>query len=55
MKQAFFLVTLFIATSSITAQKIDWMTMDEALAAQQETPKKYLWMSIPLGVARVSY
>jgi thioredoxin-related protein len=40
MKQAFFLVTLFIATSSITAQKIDWMTMDEALAAQQETPKK---------------
>ncbi len=40
MKQAFFLVTLFIATSSITAQKIDWMTMDEALVAQQETPKK---------------
>lgn len=31
---------LLIATTSISAQEINWMTMDEALAAQKEEPKK---------------
>lgn len=31
---------LLVATASISAQEINWMTMDEALAAQKEEPKK---------------
>lgn len=38
----------------IHAQAIEWMTFEQALEAQKETPKKYWWMSIPTGVARVN-
>lgn len=31
---------LFITTATLSAQKINWITMDEALAAQQKEPKK---------------
>ena len=34
------LLAMLVVTSMATAQKINWMTMDEALAAQKETPKK---------------
>lgn len=36
------LLVLLMATASITAQKINWMSMDEALAAQQNEPKKII-------------
>ena len=39
MKKVIFLF-LCIATAALSAQEINWMTMDEALAAQQEEPKK---------------
>ena len=31
---------LVITTASLSAQKIQWMTMNEALAAQEKAPKK---------------
>jgi len=34
------LVSLLLGSLSVSAQKINWMSMDEALAAQKETPKK---------------
>ncbi len=34
------LLLLLLATASVTAQKIEWMTMDEAIAAQAKNPKK---------------
>jgi len=37
-----FLFTLLLGTATITAQKINWVTMDEALAAQKENPKKIM-------------
>ncbi len=39
MKKITFIIVL-LAVSVASAQKINWMTMDEALAAQQEEPKK---------------
>lgn len=39
MKNILFLFLMLIA-GSVTAQKINWMTMEEALAAQKENPKK---------------
>ena len=41
MKNIFLLVIL-LSTATISAQKINWVTMDEALAAQKETPKKIM-------------
>lgn len=34
------LILLLVSVGSMTAQKINWMSMDEALAAQKENPKK---------------
>ena len=49
-------IFFFCMTSLVFSQeKINWMSMDEALAAQQETPKKLSWMCTPLGVALVNY
>ncbi len=39
MKNILLLLIVF-ATGSISAQKINWMTMNEALAAQEKEPKK---------------
>lgn len=39
MKKLLFLLTLLISVS-VSAQKINWMTMNEAIAAQQKAPKK---------------
>lgn len=39
MKNILFLLLILIAGSA-NAQKINWMTMEEALAAQKENPKK---------------
>lgn len=39
MKHVFFVLILFIA-GSVSAQEINWMTFEEALAAQQKKPKK---------------
>lgn len=39
MKHIVYLL-LFLSTATMGAQEIKWMTMDEALAAQQEEPKK---------------
>lgn len=41
MKKLLYLL-LFLIVGSVTAQKINWMTMDDALAAQQEAPKKII-------------
>lgn len=38
MKKFIYLL-LFVSTATLSAQKINWVTMDEALAAQQEVPK----------------
>ena len=41
MKKLLFFVFIIISLNHVTAQnKINWMSMDEALAAQKETPKK---------------
>jgi thioredoxin-related protein len=34
------LVSILLIAGSVSAQKINWMSMDEALAAQKNTPKK---------------
>ncbi len=39
MKNTLLLLALIISTA-VTAQKINWMSMDEALAAQKDEPKK---------------
>jgi len=39
MKKIILIVTLLVV-GSVSAQKINWMTMNEALAAQKVTPKK---------------
>lgn len=39
MKQLILLIVLLLSVS-MSAQKINWMTMDEALAAQEKQPKK---------------
>lgn len=36
------LFVILLSTATISAQKINWVTMDEALAAQKETPKKIM-------------
>ncbi len=36
------LVLILLSTTLMSAQKINWVTMDEALAAQKETPKKIM-------------
>jgi len=41
MKELLLIPLLFIAVS-MSAQKINWMTMDEAIAAQEKTPKKII-------------
>ncbi|NNM22640.1 MAG: thioredoxin family protein [Flavobacteriaceae bacterium] len=41
MKQLIFIITLLFVGSTF-AQKVNWMTMDEALAAQQVVPKKII-------------
>lgn len=35
-----FLLLLFLAFGSVNSQEINWMTMNEALAAQKKAPKK---------------
>jgi thioredoxin-related protein len=40
MKQFFLFFLLGVLTTTVSAQKINWITMDEALSAQQDTPKK---------------
>ena len=41
MKKIIVLLTLLVSVSvSVSAQKINWMTMNEAIAAQAKTPKK---------------
>ena len=41
MKNIIF-VLLLLVVGSVNAQKINWMTMDEALAAQKKVPKKIM-------------
>jgi thioredoxin-related protein len=41
MKKVFLLVFVAVATS-MTAQKINWMSMEDALAAQEKAPKKII-------------
>jgi thioredoxin-related protein len=36
------LFSFFLLTISLSAQKVNWMTMDEALAAQEKEPKKII-------------
>jgi len=36
------LIVVFLIVGSIQAQEINWMTMNEALAAQKKTPKKII-------------
>lgn len=38
--KSFFLLLAFLTIASVNAQKINWMTMNEALAAQANEPKK---------------
>ena len=40
MKKAILLLVFLISTAALTAQEIAWMSMDQALLAQQQTPKK---------------
>jgi thioredoxin-related protein len=40
MKKFLLLVLLLLSIGSISAQEINWMTMNEALAAQKKQPKK---------------
>lgn len=40
MKKILLIFTLIISATSIQAQEIKWMTMNEALQAQQKNPKK---------------
>ena len=37
-----YLLLLLLATGTMTAQKVNWMTMEEALTAQETTPKKII-------------
>jgi len=41
MKQVL-LILFFLCAGAMTAQKVNWMTMDEALAAQKKEPKKII-------------
>ena len=41
MKQLLFILFILCA-GSMTAQKVNWMTMDEALVAQEKEPKKII-------------
>ena len=40
MKKALLVLVFLISTVALTAQEIAWMSMDQALLAQQKTPKK---------------
>ena len=40
MKKTFFLIILVFSGIAVQAQKINWMSMNEALAAQKKNPKK---------------
>jgi thioredoxin-related protein len=42
MKKIILLIAVLACTSSLTAQKIEWLTLNEALALQKETPKKII-------------
>ena len=40
MKKALLVLGFLISTVALSAQEITWMSMDQALFAQQQTPKK---------------
>ena len=40
MKKSLFTIVFLIATLTVSAQEIEWMSMNEALAAQKKEPKK---------------
>jgi len=42
MKNKLLLLFILVITTSVTAQKINWMSMNEALAAQETAPKKII-------------
>jgi thioredoxin-related protein len=42
MKKVFIVVVLLLGTTTLFAQSINWVSMDEALALQQKAPKKIL-------------
>ena len=42
MKTIYTLLILFIATSTLQAQEINWMTLEEAVAAQKKEPRKII-------------
>lgn len=42
MKNLFLTVTFLLVIASVSAQEIKWMSMNEALAAQKQAPKKIL-------------
>ena len=53
MKKNILVVILLLGTSTLFAQGINWISMDEALAMQQKAPKKYLLICTPHGVVPV--
>ena len=42
MKNVLFVFTLLVTTTLFSQEKIAWMTMNEALAAQEKNPKKII-------------
>ncbi len=42
MRKIAFLLVLMVATSSVYAQKINWLSLEEALKAQEKNPKKIM-------------
>ena len=50
-----FFVSFNLLTNIVFSQNIQWMSLDEARAAQKVNPKKFLWMFIQVGVGLVSY
>jgi hypothetical protein len=43
MKKALLALVFLISTVALKAQEIAWMSMDQALLAQQQTPKKNIY------------
>ena len=51
-----YLIGLIVLLGTVVqAQEIQWMTLAEALEAQRQSLRKYLWMSTPNGVVLVNY